>query len=122
LLASTIIAGTVAAMAAAGSAAAQTATPATATPPAATAPQEIIVTGSLIRRLNTETPSPIQVITSTDLKNSGYTSLAEVLTNITANGAGMLSANNSEAFAGGASGIALRGLSAGESLQVNEVF
>lgn len=78
--------------------------------------QEVTVTGSLIRRTDSETASPVQVIDSAQLVNSGYDSLASVLANITANGAGTLSANNSEAFAGGASGLALRGLSVGATL------
>jgi iron complex outermembrane receptor protein len=78
--------------------------------------QEIVVTGSRIKRANIETASPVQVITATDLKQSGYTTISQVLENITANGAGTLSNNNSEAFAGGASGIALRGLSVGDTL------
>jgi iron complex outermembrane receptor protein len=76
----------------------------------------IIVTGSMIKRINNETASPVTAITSTDLVNSGYDTITSVLTNLTANGAGTLSANNSEAFAGGASGIALRGLSVGATL------
>jgi iron complex outermembrane receptor protein len=84
-----------------------------------TAPQElerITVTGSNIRRTDTETPSPVQVITADDLKKSGYTTVNEVLQNITANGQGTLSQNFSRAFAGGAAGIALRGLNVGATL------
>lgn len=75
-----------------------------------------MVTGSAIRRLDYQTASPIQLITSADLVNSGYDTVANVLSNVTANGAGTLSSNNSEAFAGGASGVALRGLSVGATL------
>ena len=32
--------------------------------------QEVVVTGSLIKRTDTETPSPVQVITDQDLKRS----------------------------------------------------
>jgi iron complex outermembrane receptor protein len=68
------------------------------------------VTGSYIRRADAETPSPVQVISSADLKNSGYTSVAEVLQHITANGAGTLSQTFQGGFAAGGSGISLRGL------------
>lgn len=74
------------------------------------------ITGSNIRRADKETISPVQVLTAEDLKKSGYTSINSVLQNITANGQGSLSTANSEAFAGGAGGIALRGLTVGATL------
>ena len=78
--------------------------------------QEIVVTGSLIKRTDTETPSPVQIITDQDLKNSGYTNVVDVLRNLSANGSGTLSQGFGQAFAAGASGIALRGLSVGDTL------
>ena len=82
-----------------------------------TAPlQEVVVTGSLIKRTDTETPSPVQVITDQDLKNSGYTQVSDVLRNLAANGQGTLNQGFTEAFAAGASGIALRGLTVGDTL------
>lgn len=78
--------------------------------------ERVTVTGSNIRRTDTETPSPVQVITADDLKKSGYTTVNEVLQSITANGQGTLSQNFSRAFAGGAAGIALRGLNVGATL------
>jgi iron complex outermembrane recepter protein len=78
--------------------------------------EKIEVTGSAIRRTDTETPSPVQVITSQDLKRSGYTDISDVLRNVAANGAGSLSQSFNFAFAGGASGIALRGLAVGDTL------
>src|SRR5271165_843255 len=53
--------------------------------------QRIEITGSNIRRADSETPSPVQVITADDMKKSGYTSIVQVLQNITANGQGTLS-------------------------------
>ena len=44
------------------------------------------------------------------MRNSGYTSIGEVLQHITANGAGALSQTFSGGFAAGGSGISLRGL------------
>jgi len=114
LLAGTMIAGTASLALVGGSALAQTAT--SSTPPPTTAPPEIVVTGTQIRRVNTETASPVQLLSATQIQNAGYISLTEALTNVTANGAGTLSANNSEAFAGGAAGVALRGLSVGATL------
>lgn len=78
--------------------------------------QEIVVTGSLIKRTDTETPSPVQVITQLDLQQSGYTNVSDVLRNLSANGSGTLSQGFGQAFAAGASGIALRGLSVGDTL------
>lgn len=95
---------------------AQDATNGAAATPTPAENQTIVVTGSAIRRTNLETASPLDVFSAKDLVKSGYDTVTSVLTNITANGAGTLSANNSEAFAGGASGIALRGLSVGATL------
>jgi iron complex outermembrane receptor protein len=83
---------------------------------AAPAIQEVVVTGSIIRRTDTETPSPVQVVTSQDLQQSGYTSVSEVLRNLSANGAGTLSQSFPNAFAGGATGVSLRGLTVGATL------
>ena len=86
--------------------------------PPATAPEldRVIVTGSNIRRTDAETPSPVQVITAEDMRKSGYTSVADVLHGLTANGQGTLSQGFSGAFAGGASGVSLRGLTVGATL------
>ena len=78
--------------------------------------QQIVITGSLISRTNVETPSPVQVISSKDLTQSGYTDLSDILRNISANGASTLSQSFSFAFAAGASGVSLRGLSVGDTL------
>jgi iron complex outermembrane recepter protein len=78
--------------------------------------QEVVVTGSLIRRTDTETPSPVQIISAQDLRNSGYTTVAQVLQNLASNGAGTLSQGFGQAFASGGQGIALRGLTVGDTL------
>jgi iron complex outermembrane receptor protein len=78
--------------------------------------QEIVVTGSLIKRTDTETPSPVQIISAEDIKNSGYTNVSDVLRTLSANGSGTLNQGFGQAFAAGASGIALRGLSVGDTL------
>src|SRR3984893_18407567 len=95
-------------------AAATTATAQTA--PSSDQLQEIVVTGSLIKRTDVETPSPVQIITDVDLKNSGYTNVSDVLRNLAANGSGTLNQGFGQAFAAGATGIALRGLSVGDTL------
>ncbi|MBV8342465.1 MAG: TonB-dependent receptor [Gammaproteobacteria bacterium] len=78
--------------------------------------ETVTVTGSLIKRTDFETPSPIQVMTAEDLKDTGYTSISEVLRNLSANGQGTLTQTNPFSFAGGASGVALRGLTVGATL------
>lgn len=63
-------------------------------PPAASNSQDtletVTITGTLLKRTDTETPSPVQVISAGDLKSSGYTNVADVLRNISANGSGTL--------------------------------
>jgi iron complex outermembrane receptor protein len=78
--------------------------------------QTVIVTGSMIKRTDFDTPSPVQVVSSQDLEQSGYTSVSEVLRNISANGQGTLSQSFNQAFAGGGAGVALRGLTVGATL------
>ena len=75
-----------------------------------------MVTGSLISRTDTETPTPVQVLTAQDIQRSGKTSVAELLADLAANGASTLGTGFSGAFANGASGISLRGLTVGATL------
>lgn len=93
----------------------------TATPPkpassASESLQSIVITGSLIERTNIETPNPVQVLSSKDLVQSGYTDISDVLRSIPSNGANTLSQSFSYAFATGGSGISLRGLTLGDTL------
>ena len=78
--------------------------------------QRIEITGSNIRRADAETPSPVQVISADDLKKSGFTTVAQVLQNITSNGQGTLSQGFGGAFATGASGISIHGLDTSATL------
>ena len=87
-----------------------------ASPAAQPQTQTVTVTGSNVRRTDSETPSPVQVMTAQDIKNSGYTSVGDVLHNITANNMGSLSQSAPSAFAAGGSGVALRGLTVGATL------
>jgi len=106
--------------------------PATAAPavtPSATAPatanatslasdDTIVVTGTLFRRTNTETPSPVSVISAATLEARGLTTVADAVQSIAAaNGAG-LPQNFTGAFASGAQGISLRGLTTSSTLVV----
>jgi iron complex outermembrane receptor protein len=82
----------------------------------APAVQQVTVTGSNVRRTDSETPSPVQVLSAQDIRNSGYTSVGDVLHSITANNMGSLSQSAPSAFAAGGSGVALRGLTVGATL------
>jgi iron complex outermembrane recepter protein len=78
--------------------------------------QEIVVTGSYIPRTDTETVSPVTVITSADIVNSGLTTVADVVRTLSADNSGTLPTAFPGAFAAGASGIALRGLTVNSTL------
>src|ERR1700759_5035216 len=39
--------------------------------------QEVVVTGSFIPRTDKETPSPVQVVSEEDIKQSGYTTVSD---------------------------------------------
>jgi len=78
--------------------------------------QRVTVTGTNIRRIDAETPSPVQVITAEDIQRSGYTTLADVLQSITANGQGTLTHGFYAAFATGAEAVSLRGLNTDATL------
>ena len=82
----------------------------------------VTITGSLLKRTDVETPSPVQVISSQDLLDSGYTNLSDVMRNLTANGQGALGQSFGQAFASGGSGIALRGLTVGGTLTLIDGF
>ncbi|HEY9253168.1 MAG TPA: TonB-dependent receptor [Stenotrophomonas sp.] len=76
----------------------------------------ITVTGSNIPRTNTETPSPVQVVTRQDIDRTGKTTVAEYLQTLTSDGAGSIPKTFGNGFAGGGAGISLRGLGAGSTL------
>ncbi|WP_099596570.1 TonB-dependent receptor [Stenotrophomonas maltophilia] len=76
----------------------------------------ITVTGSNIPRTNTETPSPVQVVTRQEIDRTGKTTVAEYLQTLTADGAGSIPKTFGNGFAGGGAGISLRGLGAGSTL------
>ncbi len=77
---------------------------------------EIMVTGSYIRRTDTESPSPVDVISAEDIIKSGKTSIADVIRSLSSDNSGTLTENFSGAMAGGASGVSLRGLTVDATL------
>ncbi|HYC37034.1 MAG TPA: TonB-dependent receptor [Usitatibacter sp.] len=93
---------------------------AAATSAAAQQTGRIEVTGSNIKRIDTETPSPVTVITREQIRDSGQRDVAELLRNVSAANAGSLIDNSSGSFSAGAQTVSLRGLgSAGTLVLVN---
>ena len=78
--------------------------------------ERVIVTGSAIPRTETETPSPVQVITREEIQKTGATSVNDVLRSLSTNGNSNLQQNFSGAFAGGACGVSLRGMTVDATL------
>ncbi len=78
--------------------------------------EKIEVTGSNIKRIDTETPSPVQIITRDQIQQSGQRDIAELLRNVSAMSAGSIQDNSSGSFSGGAQTASLRGLGAASTL------
>jgi len=76
----------------------------------------VTVTGSNIPRTDTETPSPVQVISRQEIDRTGKNNVAEYLQTLTADGSGSIPKTFGNGFAGGGAGISLRGLGAGSTL------
>ena len=76
----------------------------------------IVVTGSYIRRTNSESPSPVTTIDADEITKSGLNSIADVIRTVSADNSGTLSQAFSGAMAGGADGVALRGLTVDATL------
>jgi iron complex outermembrane receptor protein len=78
--------------------------------------ETIVVTGSYLRRADTESPSPVDVISAEDILKSGRTTIADVIHSLSSDNSGTLTQNFSGAMAGGASGVSLRGLTVDATL------
>ena len=76
----------------------------------------INVTGTNIKRVDTETAAPIETITREDIQASGLQTIAAVVQSITANNNGTISNAFVNGFGAGASGVSLRGLGANNTL------
>lgn len=90
---------------------------------ASTAPEDdgvIVVTGSIIRRADLETPSPVTVLSAESLTQRGVNTVAEAIQRLSANNAGTISQgwNTGFNFAAGANAPALRGLTVQATLAV----
>ncbi|MEO7761349.1 MAG: TonB-dependent receptor, partial [Casimicrobiaceae bacterium] len=78
--------------------------------------EKTVVTGSNIRRVDSETPSVVQVITAEEIRSTGSRDLGEVLRNIAANSAGGQTDQSSNSFSSGATSVSLRGLGSASTL------
>ena len=78
--------------------------------------QRVEITGSNIRRTDTETASPVQTITREEIQNSGKASVAEYLQTLSVDNQGSVPTTFGNGFAPGASGISLRGMGAASTL------
>ncbi len=75
------------------------------------------VTGSNIKKVDTESASPLQVITREDIDQSGLQTISDVVRQITANNNGTIAnAWSGIGFPAGAAGVSLRGLGASNTL------
>lgn len=94
--------------------------PAAAVPTPGAAPatevQEVVVTGSMFRRTNTETPSPVTVLSAETLAKQGITNISDAIRTVSADNSGTIPNAFSNGFAAGASGVSLRGLTAADTL------
>jgi iron complex outermembrane receptor protein len=78
--------------------------------------QRVTVTGSNIKRTDTETASPVQVMTRADIEKTGKQSIQEVLRGVTADGQGSIPSSFSNGFASGSAAVSLRGLGVNSTL------
>ncbi len=91
--------------------------PANAQPAPAQELKRVEITGTNIRRTDTETASPVQIITKQDIDQSGKGTVAEYLQTLTSDGQGSVPFTYGRGFSGAtASGISLRGLGANATL------
>lgn len=78
--------------------------------------QKVEITGSRIKRVDAETPAPVQVVTRAQIEQSGATTITEVLKSLPSNNAGAFDENAVASFTPGAGGVSLRGLGAQATL------
>ena len=78
--------------------------------------ERVTVTGSNIKRTDTETASPVQVLTRQDIERTGKQSIQEILRTVTADGQGSIPASFTNGFASGSAAVSLRGLGVNSTL------
>jgi len=78
--------------------------------------ERVTVTGSNIKRTDTETASPVQILTREDIERTGKQSIQEILRTVTADGQGSIPSSFSNGFASGSAAVSLRGLGVNSTL------
>ena len=77
---------------------------------------EIVVTGTLFRRTNSETPSPVTVLTSESLARRGITNVNDAVRSVSADNAGSIPSSFTNGFGAGGAAASLRGLTVNSTL------
>ncbi len=78
--------------------------------------QDIVVTGSIFRRTDTETPSPVTVLTADNLARAGITNVADAVRSISADNSGSIPTAFANGFGSGSAAVSLRGLTVNSTL------
>lgn len=77
---------------------------------------DIVVTGTLFRRTDTETASPVTVVTSETLSRAGTTTIADAIRQVSADSAGSIPTGFQGGFSAGGAAVSLRGLGVSSTL------
>jgi iron complex outermembrane receptor protein len=77
---------------------------------------DVVVTGTLFRRTNTETPSPVTVLSADTLAKAGITNINDAVRSISSDGAGSISTGFTNGFSAGGAAVSLRGLGVSSTL------
>ncbi len=78
--------------------------------------QRVEVTGSRIKRTDSETASPVQILSREDIERTGKQSVQDVLRGLTSDGVGSIPTSFSNGFASGSAAVSLRGLGVNSTL------
>jgi iron complex outermembrane recepter protein len=77
---------------------------------------ELVVTGTMFRRTETESPSPVTVLTAQKIDAAGITTIADAVRTLSSDNSGTIPTAFGLGFAVGSSGVALRGLTVNSTL------
>ena len=77
---------------------------------------EVVVTGTIFRRTNTETPSPVTVLTADNLVKAGIVTASDAIRSVSADSAGSIGIGFQSGFSAGGSAVSLRGLGVSSTL------
>ena len=72
--------------------------------------EKVIITGSNLKRIDTETATPVQIMRREEIVRLGVNSVKEALETLTASTGALSDIGSSNSFAGGASAVSLRNL------------